>query len=305
MGREIKRVPLDFDHPLNKTWPGYLSPDSLAPDPCTACDSMGWSPDAKRLYDIWYGRVPFRPQDNGSTPLSHNTPAVRAFAERNVAHAPEYYGTGERAIVREASRLATLWNGQWAHHLSRVDVAALLGAGRLRDFTHTWQVDREPRWQPIVPAVVPTPAQVNAWSLQGMGHDSSSAWAAVKARCERYSAPVLCTACNGEGSFESYPGQRAEAEAWQRTEPPAGEGWQLWETVSEGSPISPVCASTEALAEWMSSPEYNWGVSKGTEISYANALAFIKAGWAPSFASTPQTGLVSGEEFIGRTAATV
>ncbi len=37
---------------------------------------------------------------------------------------------------------------------------------------------------------------------------------------------------------------------WQPTEPPTGEGYQLWETVSEGSPISPVFASTEALAAW-------------------------------------------------------
>ena len=26
MGREIKRVPLDFDWPLNKTWEGFLNP---------------------------------------------------------------------------------------------------------------------------------------------------------------------------------------------------------------------------------------------------------------------------------------
>lgn len=34
------------------------------------------------------------------------------------------------------------------------------------------------------------------------------------------------------------------------TEQPRGRGWQLWETVSEGSPMSPVFESAQALAEW-------------------------------------------------------
>lgn len=27
MGRELKRVPLDFDWPLNERWKGYVSPE--------------------------------------------------------------------------------------------------------------------------------------------------------------------------------------------------------------------------------------------------------------------------------------
>lgn len=33
-------------------------------------------------------------------------------------------------------------------------------------------------------------------------------------------------------------------------EPPTGEGFQLWETTTEGSPQSPVFASVEELADW-------------------------------------------------------
>lgn len=33
-------------------------------------------------------------------------------------------------------------------------------------------------------------------------------------------------------------------------EPPSGEGCQLWETTTEGSPISPVFETLEALCEW-------------------------------------------------------
>lgn len=298
MGRTIKRVPLDFDHPLNEIWPGFLSPDKFAETPCPACGSSGYSPRARHLYDLWYGRVPFNPADTGSTPFDIDTPAVRAFAERNIANAPDYYGTGEIAIRTEARRLANLWNGQWAHHLSQEDVDALVAAEDLRDFTHTWT--RETRWQPKEPPVHPTAAEVNVWSLTGFGH-SGNAYTAIKARCEREGADDTCRACEGHGSTEAYEGQRAEAEAWEQTEPPAGEGWQLWETVSEGSPISRVFETAEALAEWMSSPDYNWGISNGSGLSYANALAFVQAGWAPTMASTPETGLISGEEYIGRT----
>ena len=44
--------------------------------------------------------------------------------------------------------------------------------------------------------------------------------------------------------------ERAEADAWEPIEPPTGEGWQMWETTSEGSPSSPVFATAEELAEW-------------------------------------------------------
>lgn len=45
-------------------------------------------------------------------------------------------------------------------------------------------------------------------------------------------------------------GQCDEADEWEHEEPPTGAGWQLWETTSEGSPISPVFASAEELADW-------------------------------------------------------
>lgn len=36
----------------------------------------------------------------------------------------------------------------------------------------------------------------------------------------------------------------------QRHDPPTGDGWQIWETTTEGSPISAVCATPEELADW-------------------------------------------------------
>lgn len=248
MSREVRRVPLDFDWPLNKVWQGYLTPERLHGQPCPDCKN-GYSPRAEELFDLWYGYRPFDPVSTGSTPLRCDTPAVREFAERNVTRSPEFYGTGEAAIVREAQRLANLWNGAWSHHITQDDVDALVAAGRLMDFTHTWSP--ETRWQKIEPPVTPTVEQVNEWSLRGFGHDSLNASIVIRARCGREGVHDTCPRCDGHASIETYPGQRADAEAWEPSNPPEGEGWQLWETVSEGSPITPVFASTDALARHM------------------------------------------------------
>lgn len=246
--RDVKRVPLDFDWPLNKVWEGYILPESLREERCETCDGSGASPEARHLTDRWYGKVPFDPAETGSTPFTPDTPEVRAFAERNVAHAPDYYGTGEAAIEREARRLVSFWNEAWCHHLSQDDVAVLVEEGRLLDFTHTFV--RGEGWKPIEPVPTVTAEAVNRWSLVGFGHDSINCWVVVRAACKRLGVPEECADCNGHGYTERYPGQRAEADAWTPVEPPAGEGWQLWETASEGSPVSPVFETPDALATW-------------------------------------------------------
>lgn len=68
-------------------------------------------------------------------------------------------------------------------------------------------------------------------------------------------------------------------------EPPDGDGWQLWETVSEGSPISPVFTDRDAFAAWL--VENERAHPKAAE-------AFIDYGWAPSMVARPGIGLFSG-----------
>ncbi|MFD5089398.1 hypothetical protein ACFWMR_02265 [Amycolatopsis thailandensis] len=302
MSREIRRVPFDFDWPLNKVWHGYLMPRRLVDEtPCPANCSNGYSDHAKALRDLWYGHSPFDPATTGSVALTSSTPAVRAFAERNVARSPEYYGQGEDVIVREAARLAELWNSQWSHHLTDEDVAALVRAGRLRDLTDTWT--RGEGWKPKIPSVIPTAAEVNEWSLYGLGHDGINESIVVRARCELDGQPVECPACSGHGSLEAFPCQRAEADAWQATPPPNGDGWQMWETVSEGSPVSPVFATAEDLAQWLTTAEggKNAGPSR-RPMTIEQARGFVEAGWAPSFFGNAG-GLHDGAAYVGTEAA--
>lgn len=68
------------------------------------------------------------------------------------------------------------------------------------------------------------------------------------------------------------------------TPPPSGDGYQMWETVTEGSPCSPVFANAEELATWLS--ENDDSVTGGS--SAEDWLRFINgAGWAPSLGTPP------------------
>lgn len=297
MSRDVRRVPVDFDWPLNKVWGGYAWPAEFHEDDCPDCDN-GLAPEAHQLYQQWYGNAPFDPASTGSTRLTAQTPAVRAFAERNVKGSEEFYRnfhhvwTTADATAREAERLAALWNGAWSKHLAQEDVDALVAEGRLMDFTHTWS--RETGWVKIDPPVVPTAAEVNEWSMAGMGHDGLNQHYVLRARCKRDGIPYECATCGGHGSLEKYEGQRADAEAWKAPEPPEGEGWQLWETVTEGSPITPVFATAEELVTYL--VETGEHQSSGGKSTYRRkaAEALIKEG------SSAGTGFtLNGEVFDG------
>ena len=251
--RTCKRVPLDFDWPINKVWKGYVEPWEQYDFPtCVKCDGTGSSPHAQMLHDRWYGNAPFSPDETGSTSLTPETPEVRAFAERNVDNAPGYYGHGEAAIVREGERLSQMWNTQWNHHLAQEDVDALVEADRLRDLTHDFNPEAEghDRWTPHGRPV--TAEQVNAWSIGGFGHDSINCWVVTGAACERAGQPERCEICEGHGDIATAE-RREERDNQGGYEPPTGPGWQMWETTSEGSPQSPVFETAEELAEWCAS----------------------------------------------------
>lgn len=71
--------------------------------------------------------------------------------------------------------------------------------------------------------------------------------------------------------------------------------FQLYETVSEGTPLSPPMPSPDALADWLATHKDFWG--KGP-LTPEQAGAFCRVGWAPSFVISPETGVVSGIEAV-------
>lgn len=224
MGREVKRVPLDFDHPLNEVWTGYLMPDDLRLPQCGTCGGYGRNSAFQWLSDMAYLLLMLGRDGMDS--------------RRGQPLHPWLQGIHTYATSRPHPE----------------SMAALTGglAGR---------APRDP-----------------------FGHDACDQWAATKAIITAAGLDpdtwALCETCGGKGDVAT-DDQRAAHEAWELTEPPEGEGYQLWETVSEGSPISPVFPTPRGLAVWMS---HNDCTVNGP-VPVDAALRFIDAGWAPSGAA--------------------
>ena len=286
MGREVKRVDVYFDWPLEKIWGGFVNPFYSQRIECPECAGSGSSPFAKMLSDQWYGNAEFDPESRGSKPFSPDHPIIFARAEANVSRSPEYYGSDSLAALHEAQRLCGLFNGQWSHHLNEDDVAALVESGRLMDLTHTFTPGEG--WKPKEPVYIPTPQEVNEWSLSGIGHDSINNWCVVSAECKRCGEPEMCSRCDGEGDLWPTDEIKAAYDDWTDTEPPAGDGWQVWETVSEGSPITPVFPTKEGLIDHLIEHGDLWDQKRGAGgWKRENAESFVDAEWAPSLIGSP------------------
>lgn len=330
MGRELKRVPLNFSAPLKTIWKGYINPYSKYGRKCPFCDGSGQSLEAKRLSDLWYGHEDFRPEDNGSTPYTYDYPAVRNFAIKNVLMSV-FSGSGiegfhqgadaywkmykegsidaylaehpqlEWNIEQEGYRLATHFNS-WCHHLNAADVQALLDDGRLTDFTRyplneeqkaeyeaieKWNNEECERrsaadwknkknwqlWKTFHNGYIPTPQEVNDWSIGGFGHDTINQYVCVKARMKREKlGTTRCAHCKGEGTVWLTPAYEKKHEDWRAKDPPTGKGFQLWGTTNEGEPISPVFETLEKLAEWCETNATTFATSRATKQEWMDML---------------------------------
>lgn len=251
MGREIKRVALDFDYPLGMVWKGYWNPYYGLE--CKACHGSGLSLAYKQLSDDWY--------DKG-----------------------------------------------WCYQLTQDEVQALVDKNRLMDFTHIPRNEEQREivrkkveaggnsWLPEPNGYIPTADEVNHWAKTTfIGHDAINRMICVEARAKRLGiTETTCKYCKGNGVLwpdDKYADLHNDFE-W--VDPPSGEGFQLWENTSEGSPLSPVFENPEDLAKWLAD---NKASSFGSHTeSYETWLKFIMgSGWAPSMVVTDGQ-LMSGVE---------
>lgn len=76
-------------------------------------------------------------------------------------------------------------------------------------------------------------------------------------------------------------------------------GWCMYETTSEGTPISPVFETPEELAHWLAD---NGASSFGhNTATYEHWLGMVQVGWAPSAVGIG-SALISGVEFVAKEA---
>lgn len=70
-------------------------------------------------------------------------------------------------------------------------------------------------------------------------------------------------------------------------------GWCFYETVTEGTPVSPVFATKDELAAWLSSP-----AAGRDRMAPDVAARFVEQGWAPSFVSSGGQ-FMRGTDWVG------
>lgn len=185
-------------------------------------------------------------------PLDFSWPLHQVWGGyRNPFHPPKCVscdGSGYNPETKKISDTFYNFDGSredaWKDKITQDEVDALLAKGRLYDFTEAG-IEH------------PTAEQVNAWErhdpsspVRGLGHDAINRWILIETRATRLGVWDTCKYCKGEGVIYSSPEHKKMYEEWTDKEPPVGEGYQLWETCSEGSPVSPVFSSAEELASW-------------------------------------------------------
>lgn len=104
--------------------------------------------------------------------------------------------------------------------------------------------------------------------------------------------PASALACE---SFEEWHGEKPDPMSYMPWFPESDRThWQMYENVTEGTPISPVMDSAEDLAQWLA--DNRASAFAGQTATRDQWLATINAGSAPSAVSLPGKGLISGVE---------
>jgi len=276
MGREIRRVPADFDWPLNKVWEGFLMPDELHSEKCEDCDGEGVNEATREIGRLWYDQEGF----GYCGQIEDHIPDAQVIRVLEANGLRWTYRYGKDPEGKPAERAPWYIIGdcrRWCHDLTQDEVDKLAEEGRLYDFTHTWT--RGEGWKEREDGYKPTAAEVNKWSQTGHGHDAINRWICVRQRAERLGVYGKCEHCKGEGCLWRDEEHKRLHEEWSGTGPPEGPAYQVWETVSEGSPVSPAFISPSDLAQWM--VENDDSITK--DMTYEQWMKFITdVQWAPS-----------------------
>jgi len=251
MSRLLRRVPVDFDWPLRKTWEGYVLPQELRLPPCPDCTrgstpAFDWVETLASRLAMLAEDIPKQEQtDRPLHPWLANDPYPPAWSNREPLSR-----TGlmvEYEVARPTPDIIELVCGLTDQTPAEV--------------TSSWGTSRTSFR--IVQALIKAAGLPERWGY--------------------------CPTCDGEMNVGT-PEQLAAVDAWEPTDPPTGAGWQLWETTSEGSPVSPVFATAASLIHWMVTASDSYA-----GYSHEAARAFVNGpGWAPSFVQYGDGPIIDG-----------
>lgn len=288
--RTLKRVPLDFKWPLHKVWKGYINPFP-GPKTCKICDGSGYNTATKQIADDFYDR---KGMDEDRWNYLYGVGPDRRPAIR-----PPWLVVGEcrawHAKITQDEVKALVTEGRlksFTHILD--DDGWKLKKWDTKGFWCSKCFDAVPQLSPEhhtcyctecnremtllegndIRLHTPIADIVNEWEDRGGidGHDAINRWILIKTRAKRLGVFGKCPKCKGRGEIKLPRKIKKMYNKWKECEPPTGKGYQLWETTTEGSPISPVFASAEELAKWCAKNATIFGDEK---TSYENWLVMF------------------------------
>lgn len=115
--------------------------------------------------------------------------------------------------------------------------------------------------------------------------EAARQWKEEFAAWERGERPDYASEASKALEFWEYHGGPPTDRAYYRTYDMADATWvQLWETVSEGTPVSPPFATVDELIAHLAEHGDEWDGKRGHGAwGMERAKAFCADGWAPSF----------------------
>jgi len=272
MGRELRRVPLDFAWPLKKVWEGFLNP-YFKPCPEAAKNAcIGGATPAGKWLDAVARLIALLGRE-----AIENTP-------EHIAHFAKVGRIYPHPYLEEWSQAPRTDLPAEIHR----EIGAIEDRGercrRLEQYLRKHPPQLLPLTDELAALVQSLAGEEKLSGSPGGMVDYALSKALKRAAGIDSDGPWgCCQTCGGEGMD---PAVKDIYEAWNPTPPPAGEGWQLWETVSEGSPVSAVYRTRAEFVDYLVSEGY----------SKKAAENFCKMGWAPS-------GFSDGETFYANVAA--
>lgn len=135
-------------------------------------------------------------------------------------------------------------------------------------------------------------------SLLGGDYEArASDWDDESAKWERGEFPDYADEENKKLTYSECAGERPKVEdympQWTAEE---ATHYMMYETTSEGSPISPAFATPEELAQWLTDTDAS--AFAGQTASYEGWLRVARGGFACSAVIAPGVGMVSGVDAL-------
>lgn len=108
-------------------------------------------------------------------------------------------------------------------------------------------------------------------------------WDTKKAKWDAGERPDYC-AKDYDGTFDDWYGERPDDPSYYRPWKDEEAVWvQVWETVSEDSPVTPPFATKAELIDYLAKHGDDWDQKRGDKPWPRKAAEqFVEAGWAPS-----------------------